>query len=186
MNTTTTDITIDAEHGVLPNLAEKIKNATAAAEAGARSAMQNALLAANLLIEAKGYVKHGEWENWLLSNCSLAPRTARAYMSLAKKLPALPEPERQRVADLPLREAITAITTDSTRPKRITGNAHPRRDDREKVSASMIAAANTVREVARLVSFGSVKRAKLDVARNKLLVALADVDKLLEQTEVQA
>lgn len=184
--TDTTTIVVDAAHGALPGLAEKIKTATAAAETGARTAVQNALLAGELLTQAKGYVQHGQWENWLLSNCSLAPRTAQAYMRLHKKLGQLPSPEAQRVALLPVREAINAITTDATKPKCITGYARPGLNDKQKVFASMNAAAKTVREVASMVNFGSVKRAKLDVARNKLLVALADINTLLEQSEAKA
>jgi len=104
-------------HGLsLPVLAERINAETTAAERDARSAMDHALAAGMLLIDAKATVPHGEWEPWLLANCEVKPRTARAYMQLVTRLPALPEPERQRVADLPLREAVRAISTPASGP----------------------------------------------------------------------
>lgn len=80
----------------LTEKAKKINAAVLAAEASAKSAVQHALAAGNLLIEAKKAIGHGGWQKWVVSNCDLAPRTARAYMRLAETLPKLPELERQR------------------------------------------------------------------------------------------
>jgi hypothetical protein len=63
-----------------------------------------------LLIEAKAQVGHGGWLPWLEANCTLRPRTAQAYMRLARELPKLPEQEAQRVADLSVRDAIAQLS----------------------------------------------------------------------------
>jgi hypothetical protein len=44
------------------------------------------LLQGKDLIEAKGKVKHGEWEGWLQTHCpNISDRTARRYMALASR-----------------------------------------------------------------------------------------------------
>jgi len=68
---------IDAEHGQV---------ATAL-----RSALYHAILAGELLKEAKDTVKHGQWLKWLTANCNVPRRTAAHYMHLAR--------ERQRLCD---------------------------------------------------------------------------------------
>lgn len=55
-----------------------------------------------LLIKAKALVPHGEWLQWIEDHCAFSARAAQVYMRLAKANP-------QRVADLPLREAIKRI-----------------------------------------------------------------------------
>lgn len=104
----TTNI-INVVDDALPGLANKINEATTAAESHARSAVQYALTAGALLVQAKARVPHGEWQTWLAANCTVAPRTASAYMRLATRLPELPDAERQRVADSSLRGALEAL-----------------------------------------------------------------------------
>ena len=70
MRTTTDVVVIDAvvvleEHCELRGLAGKINDAVDAAEAGAKSAVEQALAAGALLTEAKLCVQHGGWEIWL-------------------------------------------------------------------------------------------------------------------------
>jgi len=75
------------------------------ANAAAQTAISHAINAGELLIEAKAKVSHGEWLPWLNANCELSERTARNYMRVAR----LPEAKRQRVADMPLRQALETI-----------------------------------------------------------------------------
>ena len=103
--------TLEANHWALPDIAEKINAATRPAESHARSAVQSALTAGSWLMQAKNCVPHGEWHEWLAANCAVAPRTAQAYMRLFNTLPRLEVSDAQRVADLPLREAMRAIAT---------------------------------------------------------------------------
>ena len=80
-----------------------IRAELAAAKNAARSAIEHARRAGELLLEAKQVIPHGGWGRWLADHCEISPRTARAYMQLARRLAEMSEVERQRVADLPLR-----------------------------------------------------------------------------------
>jgi len=71
--------------------------------------VQHAINAGNMLTQAKDALPHGAWLPWLESNFDGAARTAQAYMRIARELPALPEGKAQRVADLPLREALKQL-----------------------------------------------------------------------------
>src|SRR6516164_476299 len=75
---------------------------------------RNAMGAGAALLKLKELVKeivgYGHWDQWLQKNrdsLGFAPRTARLYMQLAE----LPDTERQRVADLQLREAARTLAT---------------------------------------------------------------------------
>jgi hypothetical protein len=92
----------------LDQIAGRIRQEHAAAGVSAKKALEHALAAGELLIEAKGQVKHGQWLPWLSANCELSERTAQAYMRLAKMKSAT-------VADLPLREALKAIAAPKIR-----------------------------------------------------------------------
>ena len=93
----------------LPDLATAINTQHQAVETSLRSAVEHATKAGDLLLQAKASVKHGEWLPWLSANCSMSERTARNYMRLAKELPKLDDEKRQRVADLPMREALQVV-----------------------------------------------------------------------------
>jgi hypothetical protein len=96
----------------LVTLPERINSAVQAAESHARSAVECAIRAGGLLLQAKALVQYGEWEGWLQQHVTCAPRTAQAYMRLHAKVKTLPKPEAQRVALLPLRDAMKAIATE--------------------------------------------------------------------------
>ena len=91
---------------VITELGGLIRTEISAATAAARSAVEHAVRAGELLIEAKAQVTHGEWGSWLETNVEVADRTARTYMALARRWEKLSESKRQRVADLPLRAAL--------------------------------------------------------------------------------
>ncbi len=95
-----------AEVVLLDDLVTQINDAHAEVERAFRIGIDHALRAGELLLQAKKQVLHGKWETWLKGNVSCTPRTARSYMQIA----ALDDEKRQRVADLPLREALKAIT----------------------------------------------------------------------------
>lgn len=109
---------IDAGKLSVAELGKRIHSQRLMLEQHAKKAALYAVEIGQLLTEAKTQVQHGEWEAWLSDYCSLAPRTARAYMRLAKELPKLSDAKRQHVADLPIREALKAIATDPTPPVR--------------------------------------------------------------------
>ncbi len=75
----------------LIELAERIKaehrahnTAVAAAIGQIHVALDRAMDAGDLLIEAKAQVKWGEWENWVVANCGLSVRRSQEYMQLAR------------------------------------------------------------------------------------------------------
>lgn len=163
----------------LDDLAARINEATSAAETSARAAVAHALAAGNLLLQAKAQVEHGDWEPWLLANCAVAPRTARAYMSLARRLPALPDPERQRVAEMPLREAVAAIRTTPEAPPlprcRPGGIGQA-----TKLKPVFKAAGSALHSIASDVGLRSIKHDRIKALRSKLQAALAALDSMVE------
>ncbi len=173
----------ETEHWELRRIASEITTAVNAAENAAKSAMAAALEVGQLLNEAKGYVAHGQWEQWLTTNCTVAPRTAQAYMRLASRLPALPAPEAQRVADMPVREAIKAIATSPDRPDR---NRNPRlhaagKADADRTADRLVKTAVALRAVAREIKLlGEVRGAQAISLRKKLTDALAMLDQMSE------
>ena len=107
-------LTIQNERA-LADLATAINAAHQRAERALRDGLLNAIRAGELLLLAKRQVDHGQWENWLQANVPFQARTARAYIQLAR----LDPEKRQRVADLPLRGALSAIRERGT-PKPVS------------------------------------------------------------------
>lgn len=163
-------------------LAAEIRTNVNITEHHARSAVLSAVNAGHLLANAKKLVAHGEWENWVQVQCEIAPRTARAYMQFAKRFPELPDAKRQRVADLPLREAMKAITTDPTAPPRQHGVERIfSRDERERTAKIFDTGATALREATRAISNAApIKPGKVQSLRNRLAAVLAELDKLTE------
>ncbi len=100
---------------VLPNdaalvdLAGRINTEHKAVCEAAMTATQHAIKCGVLLTEAKSGLPHGQWLPWLKENCELSERTTQAYMRLARRCEELGGEEAQRVADLPVRQAMVAI-----------------------------------------------------------------------------
>ena len=80
------------------------------AQDSADKATKLALRAGELLVKVKEQLPHGTFGTWVADNCSIAERTAQAYMRLHRQFEALPEEEAQRVAGLSIRAAIKAVT----------------------------------------------------------------------------
>jgi hypothetical protein len=76
-----------------------------------REGVQHAIRAGELLLQAKRTAAHGNWSSWLAENVEFSDRLAQAYMRLAR----LPLEKRNAVADLPLREALSAIRSRERR-----------------------------------------------------------------------
>jgi hypothetical protein len=64
----------------------------------------HAIRAGELLLRAKANVGHGGWRQWQEKNLAFSVRTAQVYMRLARL-----DPNAQRVADLPLRQAVLKL-----------------------------------------------------------------------------
>jgi hypothetical protein len=95
----------------LSDLLARIHQEHDAASNALKSAVSHAIAAGELLLQAKKQLNHGKWLPWLQSNCEIPERTAQAYMRLAR----LPIEKRNAVADLPLREALSAIRSREQR-----------------------------------------------------------------------
>ena len=93
----------------LDALADKINTEHEAVCKAAMTATQHAIKCGALLAEAKSGLSHGQWLPWLKENCELSERTTQAYMRLARRYDELGGEEAQRVADLPVRQAMVAI-----------------------------------------------------------------------------
>lgn len=167
---------IDAH--LLGGIAERINDAVSNAESAARSAVQYALEAGDLLNQAKKKVGRGEWLSWLGSNIKLAPRTCQAYMRLATKVPLLPAEDAQRVADLPVREAINAITTNPTAPPPNRRVSIAATTDRQRVSGKLREAGIVLHRFSKVVGFNGAKRKDVERARQVLNQALEALNEM--------
>ena len=172
----------------ITELATRINSRVKMAETHARKALECALEIGALLIEAKALVPHGGWNDWITHNCVLASRTARSYVQLATVYPSLPEPERQRVAALPVREAVRAIATDPMAPARAASEAPtclPRdSQERNRLIKKFRATAGRLREATKFFDCGlDLKGAKVSVLRRALTDAIAELDRLQEKPE---
>ena len=164
-------------------IAHDLNQHVESAERHASKAVEAAVKAGGLLREAKEIVPHGEWEKWITDNTTLAPRTAQAYMRLAKQVTELPQEEAQRVAELPLREAMRAISTPAEAPPRSSPVFDTRRTAREqnlhRYKQIML---KLGRPLARRLHNGIFRRGEIDGYRRQVQ-ALLD---LLNEIETDA
>jgi hypothetical protein len=80
---------------VINDFAPKIIEAHAAVQGNAKTMMEFAILAGELLTKAKKKVPHGQWAAWVEKNCKFSARTASDYMRMA-------EHKKQIGRDLPI------------------------------------------------------------------------------------
>lgn len=162
--------------------ARRINELTARAEQHARGAFEAALEAGAILATVKTRLEHGQFESWITEHCTIAPRTARAYMRLARHYEELSEAERQRVAGLPLRDAIHAISTAPEAPQRVASLRMRTKDDRERMLETCDKAQSTIKSVRSLVNHHrNIPQAKLKKVRADLEALIRVLD-TLQQT----
>jgi hypothetical protein len=111
----------------LAEVAQQIRVEHQAVVGAFRSALQHAIKAGQLLIEAKAQVGHGNWRSWLTENCGVGERMAQNYMQLARRKDDLLNP--QRVSDLPVRAALVLLQ----KPKPITAVDQPQANDPDDI-----------------------------------------------------
>ena len=99
----------DSNLPALEALADRINSEHKAVCEAAVTATQHAIKCGVLLIAAKSGLPHGQWLPWIKQNCDLSERTTQAYMRLARRHEELDGEKAQRVADLPVRQAMVAI-----------------------------------------------------------------------------
>ena len=103
------EIVPKAKGGALAHLATEILTELDAVRAAVETAAEHAIRVGHLLTKAKELNPHGDWLPWLEGNFGLSTRSAQAYMTLARRHAALDDPKAQRVAYLPLRDAMRAV-----------------------------------------------------------------------------
>jgi Protein of unknown function (DUF3102) len=138
-------------------------------------ALQHAVVAGELLIEARSKVTHGDWLPWLEANCEMSERTAQAYMRVARELAKLDPQKRNAVADLSYRDALNQLSGAA----RAVKNLPPERLDQVLAEtqtnsmSTLLTAAKQVEREKRFPPLGSVPPAlaptpdrKISIARN--------------------
>jgi len=95
-------------------LISEIRRAHAAAQDAQKNAVQCAIRVGELLRIAREDIPHGQWEMWLQAKCKFSARTARGYLRLA----GLDAANRQRVAEMSLRNALADIASNSAKQRR--------------------------------------------------------------------
>lgn len=175
---------IEAGKLSVAELVQRIQDRARRLNRHAQLAAKCAFEIGQLLIEAKSQVPHGEWEAWLSEHCNLAPRTARAYMRLAKELPKLSEAERQRVTVLPIREALKAIITDPTPLVKYEGTNpihHGRtRTDQDRVISVFSKARQKLVKAEKSLIYG-MKGSEVEALRKHLEAVLEQLNELQGQ-----
>ncbi|MDP9437836.1 MAG: DUF3102 domain-containing protein [Actinomycetota bacterium] len=106
-------MSIEKRTADLTTLADRVNAEHRACDEAVGAALGHAINAGELLLEAKGRIKHGEWGSWVRDNFEGSARTAQAYMKVARELPGLEGTKAQRVADLSFREALRELSSPS-------------------------------------------------------------------------
>jgi hypothetical protein len=107
----------------LDDLATRIRNAHASVVSAFNSAIDNAITAGRLLIEAKNtpHGQHGRWGKFL-KRCDVGERQAQRYMKLAKLVEANPT-LKSDLADYSIEQAIKRLS--APKPKGVTAPKPP-------------------------------------------------------------
>jgi len=106
----------------LEDLAGWIREAHREAQGAFAHALDRAMAAGELLIEAKARLGHGTWLPWLQGACAIPERTAQAYMRLARNREQL---KSATVADLGVRDALALLTEPKSPDDSATASALP-------------------------------------------------------------
>ena len=96
-------------------LAAAVRAGVAAMGCAMNDVFRHAFEVGHALIEARGLVGHGRWQNWVLTECGLSLRSASDYVRLARHEEFLKAEIGSSAADLSLRGALRAIGGRSRR-----------------------------------------------------------------------
>jgi hypothetical protein len=156
----------------LATLAAEINREAGLADEAWALAVQHALRAGELLIQAKAELRHGEWLPWLRDNFERSERTAQLYMALARN--------PQRVAGLSLRAAAAIRFADQY--EHPESNLEPEMVALDPESVDHIPTLATIRPTMS----DEPRKTALDVVTEALVEvgALADVSSLETQAGV--
>ena len=93
----------------LADLAARIRVEHEAVAVALRDSVRHAIVAGELLVEAKAQLVHGQWLPWLRGHCAISERTAQLYMRVAKNRAEIEAQIRNDVADLTLSRAADVV-----------------------------------------------------------------------------
>jgi len=97
---------------ILGKLAQNANSEHRAVMDCVRDGLDHAMECGRLLAEARTQVPHGRWLPWLRDNFAASVRTAQGYIRLHERQDQLPN--AQRVAHLPVREALALLAEPKT------------------------------------------------------------------------
>jgi hypothetical protein len=125
----------------LTDLAARIRAEHTAVATALKDSVKHAIVAGELLIEAKAQVSHGQWLPWLRDHCTISERTAQLYIRVAKNRVEVEAKIRNDVADLTLSEAaaVLALSSDVRRLLRFIKEIEEL-DDPEDIIKACVAA----------------------------------------------
>lgn len=109
---------LSSEQDQLQLLAQDIAACERDLRKAATQMVSAAAKAGGLLLEAKKLAGHGEWKKWVEANLPISLRTAQAYMQLHNHLCLADPKEAQRIALLPLNQAIKLLSSKNEEPGR--------------------------------------------------------------------
>jgi hypothetical protein len=100
----------------LADLAARINAEHEAVLHSMKSGLEHAIVAGNLLSEAKAHVPHDHWLPWLREHCPIPERTASHYMRLVRHADELEE-KSANLADLTVTDAVELLAPIAPPPK---------------------------------------------------------------------
>jgi hypothetical protein len=101
----------------------------------------HAIRAGKLLLEAKIAVQHGDWSEWLATNCRVSERSAQLYMQLAREFP-------QGLAGVSLTAAIKMLEPLKSPEQKLPFGPRPKSAKRNPVAEAIKAAPLSILEKA--------------------------------------
>jgi hypothetical protein len=96
------------EDGMTQALATSITKAHLQVQVAVSQALTHAREAGRLLVEARAHIPHGGWIRFVEQDCQLSRSTAAGYVRVHERWGEI-EPNVQRVAHLPLRQALALL-----------------------------------------------------------------------------
>jgi len=95
----------------LADLAVRIRQEHDAVAGALKTSLAHAMMAGDLLLQAKAQVPHGQWLPWLCDRCQVSERMAQRYIRLARNR-GLIETKCDTVSDLGVRGALSLIALE--------------------------------------------------------------------------
>jgi hypothetical protein len=125
-----TDLPTPAPNNDLTALASRINTEHDEVIKHVQQGAHHAIRAGKLLLEAKIAVRHGDWSEWLASNCRVSERTAQVYMQLAREYP-------QGLADTSMTAAIKMLEQAKSPEEKLTPSIRRQSTKRNPVAEAI-------------------------------------------------